>query len=128
MHEVEETTSGVGVPLLHTTMIGARGGKGRPLVSPIRRGLVDGHLVLIPRVGLPKRGHLVPAFLAEHQLSDCVIAMRFERQRVAKEVCRLITHRFDEFRALWGGTGAQYTTIEKVVWFLRRIGVECRSR
>lgn len=124
MHEVTKANENCGMPLLHTTMIGGSS-KRRPLVRPIGRGVVAGHVVLIPRVGLPRLRHLVPSFLDEHQLSDCVIAMQFGNGSVANEVCGLIQRRFEKFRLLWGGTGAQYTTIGKIVRFLTQLGVVC---
>ena len=125
IHAAKATSERRGVPLLHTTMMGGSS-KRRQFVRPIGRGLVAGHLVLIPRVGLPQRKHLVPWFLGRHQLSDCVIALRCDSRLVAREVCELIERRFEDFRSLWGGTGAQYTTIAKIVRFLGELGIACR--
>ena len=111
MHEVEETAEG-GRPLLHTTNL-LRTGTCR-IVKPSTRGLISGPVILLPRVGLPTKRHLIPANLNEHQLSDCVIAIRCQSDEMAMVVSRHLCTHFEQFRSCWRGTGAQYTTLRKL--------------
>ena len=125
MHDVKEVASG-GIPLVHTNNLGDR----RPfkLVRPLRRGVVSGPLVLLPRVGLPMERHLVATNLSgEHQLSDCVVAISCRSDGVASDVSKILMERFDALRACWGGTGAQYTTLAKLRDCLTKSGIAVDS-
>lgn len=120
MHDVQEVRDG-GVPLLHTTDLLRR--NARKVVRPLSRGVIAGHALLLPRVGLPHYRHLEPVELAEHQLSDCVVALLCESGTVALDLSARLRESFTELSACWGGTGAQYTTLGKLRDYLCRSGV-----
>ncbi len=121
MHDAEEVSSG-GVPLMHTTNLGDS--RQLKLVKPLPRGVVSGPLILLPRVGLPAPRHLVVTKLgADHQLSDCVVALSCSTNRIASDVSRKLKENFDALRACWGGTGAQYTTLDKLRDYLTNLGI-----
>ena len=75
----------------------------------------DGYGVLIPRVCNPKPQKIVLLKRKEKfVLSDCVIFLRTESVGKAKEVYESIMNNWQDFVQLYSGTGAQYTTIERV--------------
>lgn len=122
MHDIKPMDSSRGIPLLHTTSLRGRGPS--KFVRPLRRGVVCGPMILLPRVGLPQQRHLLPVNLRRtHQLSDCVLALSCPSDVVASSVSRLLRERFHDLKACWGGTGAQYTTMNKLRDCLTKIGV-----
>ena len=120
MHDVEEVARG-GLPLLHTTNLLGR--NARKLVRPLGRGVVAGHALLLPRVGLPCERHLDPVEIDRHQLSDCVMALMCESGTMALNLSQRLRESYTELLACWGGTGAQYTTLGKLREYLLRFGV-----
>lgn len=121
MHDAEEVDSG-GIPLVHTTNFGNNAQF--KLVKPLSRGVVSGPLILLPRVGLPAMRHLVATNLgADHQLSDCVIALSCSSDQMASDVSRKLMENFEALRACWGGTGAQYTTLGKLRDYLANLDI-----
>ncbi len=126
MHEAHDVSEG-GLPLLHTTNILAIGTQPKRTVKRSRRGVISGPVILLPRVGLPSRRHLVPASLGEHQLSDCVVAVRCQSDEAAAVVSRHLHKHFDRLRSCWRGTGAQYTTLKKLRDCLDVLGVPVQT-
>ena len=115
------------IRFLHSTGLGSPIGD-LSLVEERGRGVVDGFVVCVPRVGFPNLRHLAVCELRETvQLSDCVIAVCFEDLKSAQEVVGRIRRDFVRFRGCWAGTGAAYTTIRKVVDYLASIGVRART-
>ena len=75
----------------------------------------DGYGVLIPRVCNPNPQKIVLLKRKEKfVLSDCVIFLRTENADKAKEVYNSIMNNWQDFVQLYSGTGAQYTTLERV--------------
>ena len=120
MHEANEVSEG-GLPLLHTTSLTTR--RQCPMVRPLNRGIVSGPAILLPRVGFPRREHLTPMNLAEHQLSDCVIALSCLSEVAAVDVSQRMGEHFDRVRECWQGTGAPYTTLKRLRGCLVRLGI-----
>lgn len=122
VHLATESNDVVRIPFLHTTnLFGEHGFK---LVSPMGHGVVEGTMILIPRVGLPGLRHLRVLDLQRPvQLSDCVIALCFAEGDKANVVCNQIRSDFENFVRCWGGTGAAYTTLAKIAAYLRRLGI-----
>lgn len=117
----EAEPSNGGLPLLHSTNI-------RSLertsidslrrVKPITRGRVSGAIVAISRVGAPCASSAV-LIRSEIQLSDCVIALQFDRLDEAKRFRRTLALRWTEFENLYRGTGARYLTVARLQSFLK---------
>jgi len=86
-----------------------------PRVTPIGRGVVTGSVILVPRVGLPKRATTMATYLRRKvQLSDCVIAIRFPSIRDAR-ACEAALHKhWESFEGLYRGTGARYVTVHRL--------------
>lgn len=115
-----------GLPYLHSTELHdlARGVSPTKLrrVRPIARGVVSGNVILLPRVGVPTDGVAQAVALQDEvQLSDCVMALCFESRAVARRWERLLTHNWQELVSLYRGTGARYTTVQRLRGWLCRV-------
>lgn len=119
-----------GTRYVHTTDFQAlhtKPGAGLPRVRRIGRGVVKGHLVLLPRVGLPREHFCRPLHFREQtQLSDCVFALQFSSARRAAIGARLLRQDFDGLSALYRGTGARYITQARLEEWLGMVGFELR--
>jgi hypothetical protein len=104
-----------GLPLIHSTDIsrivhGADLGSLRH-VSRIGRGVVQGSVVLLPRVGVPKLENIDYVYLRRAaQLSDCVIAVRFECKVDAQIFVDHLRGKWSQFVKIYTGTGARFVT------------------
>lgn len=111
----EARRSRTGLPFLHSTAITTILGQGiasLPRVVPIDRGIVSGHVILVPRVGTPLRP-ITATYLSQRvQLSDCVIALRFDSKRSAQLAKKQIEAHWPQFERQWRGTGARYITVK----------------
>jgi predicted RNA methylase len=117
-----------GLPYIHTTAL-TRLASGEPVgafpcVAPCGRGEVEGQVVLLPRVGLPKAGNIRSLCLRSPvQLSDCVIALVCDSARQAKMVQQHLHMYMDALTALYAGTGARYVTVERLTtWLCSTLG------
>jgi predicted RNA methylase len=91
-------------------------------VSPISRGVLKGHFVLFPRVGVPSLDVLqAVSFHQRVQLSDCVMGIRCRDKRHAHQIAEFLKLNYTEFCGLYRGTGARYTTVTAVVSWLSRL-------
>jgi hypothetical protein len=102
-----------GTPFLHSTDTCRRVSELRR-VRPIDRGILFGHAVLIPRVGMPARPLPIVYTSEEVQLSDCVIAIKCTSSAHARRVADAIEFRWSSFESLWRGTGARYVTMSRL--------------
>lgn len=108
-----------GIPFVHSTDLRALRG-GRRLaqftrVLPIKRGCVQGCVVLLPRVGYVHSDQVVATNLQERiQLSDCVIAIRTKDMRAAQSVRRAILANWTNFLSAYRGTAARYVTVARL--------------
>lgn len=112
-----------GLPLVHSTNLFeiVHGAEiyHLPRVTPLSRGRVDGNVVLIPRVGVPRQTDIGAIRLrAPVQLSDCVIAFKGTNSAVARRLAFTIRENWDDFVQLYRGTGARYTTVNRVAAWL----------
>lgn len=108
-----------GLPHLHSTDIASvlrfRSATCCPRVRPIPRGIVAGATILLPRVGVPLRELLSPVYLRSRvQLSDCVIALRFESMGHALAASRLLAAKHTSLCDVYRGTGARYVTLGRL--------------
>lgn len=93
-------------------------------VRPFIRGLVQGHLILLPRVGVPKLENIGTICLNETvQLSDCVLALRYECAEEAARACEAIHRHYPSLVQLYRGTGARFVTLERLSAWLHTIRV-----
>lgn len=84
-------------------------------VLPIGRGVIQGHHVLFPRVGTPKKEFLRDFYFENPvQLSDCVMGIHCENKEQAILVASTLRLHFDEFFALYKGTGAKYVSLDGI--------------
>jgi len=118
-----EAKSGT-APLVHSTAIEKlrpQSIRRLPRVQPILRGVVSGHVLLIPRVGVPKpsRFHVIFA-RSPIQLSDCVFALCFATRDVGRKWLREIKTRGEDVCSLYRGTGARYVTVARLASWLER--------
>ena|GEM_PF-399098 len=111
------------LPLIHTTSL-RRGRVQEPLLWTSRGAPLVGPGVVFPRVGAVTQEKLSILDAASPVvLSDCVIALRTSDATEAVRLRELLLSDWDVFRSLFGGTGAQYTTIAKVTQMLHALGV-----
>jgi hypothetical protein len=109
--------------LIHTKNLSGGSVTGFSGASGSSRRLT-GHLLLVPRVGLPVPGKVARFSTSEPVvLSDCVIALRFAEDLDAKVVRDIILKHWDEFAAMYRATCAPYVTVERLRLFLAQRGV-----
>lgn len=103
------------VPLIHTTNLIKGELIGLKNILPGGNKLVRVSGVVIPRVCNPSPDKIV--LLNEHTtyaLSDCVIVIITEDIVNARKVKDCIIENWDDFVLIYKGTGAQYTTLERL--------------
>ena len=101
------------IPLVHTTNM--QDGRLIGLKKIIGGKSVKGPGVLIPRVCNPNKSKIV--LLDDNNeviLSDCVVFLKTDTIEDAIELRNYIINRWDDFSSLYKGTGARYTTIERL--------------
>lgn len=115
MQNLQYSKSKNAVPLIHTTNLQ----KGKLVnLECIMAGnniLVDGSGVVIPRVCNPSPNKI--ALLDEdsiYALSDCVIVLRTKNRIDAQKIRDSIIEHWYDFLLVYKGTGAQYTTLERL--------------
>jgi hypothetical protein len=120
----ESVNSRTGIPYIHSTDLVALKRTSDlanlKTVRSIGRGIVTGHVVLIPRVGIPHQDNFHSLYLGTAcQLSDCVIALRTNSKDRSLALRNLIVRRFPSLVGLYRGTGARYTTVGRVASFVK---------
>lgn len=116
-----------GALLIHSTDLRRLAVEGRRCL--VRRttsrasGRVAGHMVLLPRVGLPHRDAIAPVWFRKAvQLSDCVIALAVSNRGSAQELARTLRESYGELCEQYRGTGARYVTVTRLRNFLSYLG------
>lgn len=109
-----------GLPFVHSTDIKdlVRGANTSSLrkVLPFKRGIVEGHVVLLPRVGVPKRENICAwSTSTDVQLSDCVLGVKCQSAKAAKEVAQIVQREYEGLIDLYRGTGARYVTVDRLI-------------
>ncbi|WNC95232.1 hypothetical protein RI103_38775 (plasmid) [Paraburkholderia sp. FT54] len=125
----EATETRKGLHFVHSTDI-RRLVHGYPLsklikVSPFSRGVTSGHMVLLPRVGIPKE-ESIDAWYSERpiQLSDCVLALQFASADAAEEGADSMRQNYQSLAQLYRGTGARYVTLERLSTWIDASGIK----
>ncbi len=80
---------------------------------------ITGPALLIPRVGKPSRDKI--CFIKENEtyiLSDCILAVKAPNKEVGESLFNYFFENWHEVESLYNGTGAKYTTVEKLKHFL----------
>ena len=118
---------GRGKSYIHSTdifnLVVSKSGNRRKKVKSSHRGIVKGWVILLPRVGVPCFDSMVPVFLREdNQLSDCVIALKFKSKRQAILCSEVVQGKWKGFLENYRGTGARYTTVDKLCTWLDKNG------
>lgn len=113
-------TSG-SLPLLHTTNLSSLTRerlvvKSLPRVCALGGGQISGYFALLPRVGnIPSAYRPRLLFSPRRvQLSDCLVAIGFRSQRQGRLFIGEIRRCWESFHSLFRGTGARYTTVERI--------------
>ena len=115
MQNLKFSNSRNSVPLIHTTNLKKGKFIGLENILVQRNLLVRGSGVVIPRVCNPSPDKIV--MLDEdttYILSDCVIAIMTKNSDNARNIQECIIKNWDDFVMVYKGTGAQYTTIERL--------------
>lgn len=125
--EAKKSRSKFSLPFIHSTDI-------RNLVEKThdhkimrthstRAGKASGHLVLLPRVGVPLPHLIHPIFFkSKAHLSDCVIALKFENKLQAEEGSNRLRKNAASLQNMYRGTGARYVTRARLEMWLRNNG------
>ncbi|CAB5678047.1 Type I restriction-modification system methyltransferase subunit [Comamonas aquatica] len=126
MHAFDRVASGIKV--IHTTSLKhiANGGLStiQDFTSATSKGLVSGWLILLPRVGIPKKELLFSFYYKENiQLSDCVIGLKFSSKKASLNAKDRILKNWDGLVSQYRGTAARYTTIPRLNDWLHSIGI-----
>jgi len=88
------------------------------------KGRVSGWLLLLPRVGVPRREAFGVTFAPnELQLSDCVVGLSFSTEKDANCAKKRIIDEWESLLSIYRGTGARYVTISRLVDWLLEIGI-----
>ncbi|WP_274389481.1 methyltransferase [Paraburkholderia tagetis] len=108
-----------GLPFIHSTDIKdlVRGAPISSLrkVRPFTRGIVAGHVILLPRVGIPKKENISAWYVdTDVQLSDCVLALQYPGATEARARAETIQRDYEALAGLYRGTGARYVTVERL--------------
>ncbi|MCW1923686.1 methyltransferase [Luteolibacter arcticus] len=110
--------------LIHTTNLkdGKIVGRFARLSAALPYKEYEGSLIVFPRVGRPSKEKVV--FIADAkglQFTSCVMVVACGEMSTAQAVFSAISEAWNSFRNCYGGTGAQYTTLEKVKDFIRSL-------
>ncbi len=117
-----------GLPYIHSTDLRhlSRSSIGSlEKVRPIARGVLNGHFVLFPRVGVPTLDALEAVSIHRRvQLSDCVMGLRCHNRQHAQQVAEFLKSHYADFCDLYRGTGARYTTVAAVQSWLSKLPLQ----
>jgi predicted RNA methylase len=105
-----------GVSLIHTTeMNGHRVQFSRKITPAKRLRLFKGPVVLIPRVGNPRRDKIV-LYTSRRKIavSMCVLTLSCENKATAKRVYQSLISNWKAVEKQYTGTGARYLTLERL--------------
>jgi hypothetical protein len=108
-----------GVPFVHSTdikdLVRGEGRESLRTVRPFTRGIVNGHMILLPRVGVPNKANIGAWFTEDDvQLSDCVIALQYRSERIAHAAAVNLRRDYEALASLYRGTGARYVTVVRL--------------
>jgi 16S rRNA G966 N2-methylase RsmD len=112
-----------GMPYVHTTNfkeLWQGNSADLKLVTSISRGTIQGNVIFIPRVGIPKIDYFKTInLLTKVQLSDCVIAFQSTSKQSLKTLEARVLENWNQFIDLYKGTGARYISISRLESWLK---------
>ena len=115
MHEVKFAEGRKGRKVIHTTNMQRNRVKEVRRIQNGKQYSMTGTAVLIPRVCNPNNGKIcIYEGRSQYVLSDCVIALKTENLDDARRVYDALMEHWDDFREVYNGTGAKYTTMERL--------------
>lgn len=120
MHRTSLTP--IGLPIIHTVDLRNEASAGRHWTTYSRR-IVQGPVVLLPRVGRPDLSKIVGVNVEQTVLSDCVIAIKTTPAGHEQELLRLLRSNWVDLRGIYGGSCAPYITLDDLAHFLMRFGI-----
>ena len=103
------------LPLIHTSNIQKGELVNLKRILQDDHNAIDGFGVVIPRVCNPNSPKV--ALLEgkrKYILSDCVIVLLADNQETAIQIKEYVVNNWMSFKSIYKGTGAQYTTLERV--------------
>ncbi len=115
MHTVDKWASVGGYPLVHTSNLSRNRVNFLSCPTVNFRHVVNGPAILLPRVGLVTQEKV--AILPKCKsvvLSDCVLAIKSKTDNNVALMSQAIFEQWNIFRTAYGGTGAPYTTLERI--------------
>lgn len=112
------------IPVIHTTSLQAGRVLPSQLWTPKTNRPLTGPCVLLPRVGKPSKGKVsLHSFGGQAALSDCVIALCCDNLEAARQLQRTLVANWGIVSRRYGGTCAQYITVEGLRDALGELGV-----
>lgn len=121
VHRAQSLRGIANVVFVHTTMLQNGGLRLTDALGPDDLASV-GPLTLLPRVGKPSPGKVVPSSLPRAVLSDCVFGVRALNPRVRALVDRVLLDDFDDLASRYTGSCAPYLTVDRLVDWLNMRG------
>lgn len=123
MHKIKSLINDHGTPLIHTTNLKNNVIHLENTVKvnyPISK--VKGPAILIPRVGNFNKDKICLLSLGlEVVISDCIFAVPCQNEGEAINLQKKILEDWSSFKENYSGTGAIYSTLEKIEDFINRI-------
>jgi predicted RNA methylase len=116
-----------GRPFIHSTnlleLAKNSGACPLPIGTCTDKKLMSGWVLLLPRVGSPNINALKSFYLNQDvQISDCVISLSFAGKDASLEAEKRILAYWQEFSALYRGTGARYITLSRLKeWLMSKL-------
>lgn len=108
----------------HTTHLATDGVEHSIARVPVAARSVRGPCILLPRVGFPLKRKIVAYRSGKPlYLSDCLIALTVGAHDELQPLREHLKQNFGTLRAAYGGTGAPYITVARLLTVLREIGV-----
>lgn len=115
MHQLDNMVVKKGLNLVHTTNLLENSITNFKYKVAMRYSYIEGSGVLIPRVGNPNPSKVCVMNTTDiYALSDCVIALKTNSFEEAKLLKKYILDNWDNFKNLYKGTGAKFTTLSRL--------------
>ena len=115
MYKVKYSEGREGRKVIHTTNMQENRVKDPRRIRNGKQYSMTGTVVLIPRVCNPNKGKIcIYSSISPFVLSDCVIALKTENVDDAQTVYDALMNHWEDFRLVYNGTGAKYTTMERL--------------
>lgn len=119
MHAVPPGTA----PLAHSTDLNNFGLTLNGHRAAAGSSAIQGAFVALSRVGNPKKEKIALHYSrTKIAISDCIIALRCRTKEQASTLHSALLNNWPVLKSLYGGTGARYITVSKLVSHLSKLG------